>query len=183
MFSYEVRVPRDRIAVLIGKEGSTKDELEDLTKSRLNVDSKEGLVTVSGEDAVSLYQTQQIVKAIARGFNPDVAFLLLKHDYAFELLDLTDFSKQKNHQQRMKGRVIGHGGKARKVIEDLAECRISVYGKTIGIISQVDTIAMAKQAVLSLLEGANHSTVYKTLERKHRELRLSRAMGSDSGHA
>ncbi len=179
MFSYEVRVPKERVAVVIGHNGESKRALEEATKTRIEVDSQEGLVTVSGEEAVLLYTAQQVIKAIGRGFNPDVAMRLLKQDWAFELIDLSDYSTHKNHQLRMKGRVIGQGGKARRIIEDLAEASVSVYGKTIAIIAPIETMGMAKNAVESLLEGAKHSTVYKALERKRRELRFARATGTN----
>jgi len=46
----------------------------------------EGDVFVKGEDALGLYSTREIIKAIGRGFNPETAKLLLKQDYSFELV-------------------------------------------------------------------------------------------------
>lgn len=178
MYSYELRVPKDRIAVIIGSDGETKQQLQDTFKCRLDVDSSEGEVTIAGEDAVMLYSAQQVIKAIARGFNPDIALNLAKQDWSLELIDLTDYSKQKNHQQRIKGRVIGSSGKARKVLENLTGCNICVYGKTVGIIAPVDTMSIAKDAVESLLSGAKHASVYKSLERKQRELKARSMIGT-----
>ena len=178
MFSYDVKIPKERIAVLIGEKGKTKREIEQATNSELTIDSKEGDVNIAGEDAVKLYDAQHIVKAIARGFNPEVAMRLLKQDWAFELIDLTNHVSKPSHMQRVKGRVIGAGGKSRRVIEELAECHISVYGKTIGIIAPIDTIGMARHAVDELVEGAQHAGVFKALEHKRRELKLQRMVGS-----
>ena len=178
MFAYDIKIPRERIAVLIGSEGETKSLIEQQTKTRIVIDSKEGDINVSGQDAVLLYAAQHIVKAIARGFNPDIALRLLKQDWAFELIDLTDYSTKQNHQQRLKGRVIGTQGRARAIIEELTDASISVYGKTVGIIAPVDTIGMAKQAVEELLGGAQHAGVYKSLERKRRQLRMTSTLGT-----
>lgn len=177
MFSYEIKIPKDRIAVLIGADGKTKSEIEQTLACRLEIDSKEGDVLISGDDAVKLFAAQSIIKAIARGFNPEVALSLRKQDYSFELIDLNSYNEKKNHQERMKGRVIGKGGKSREIIEELSESRVSVYGKTVGIIGPIETIGVAKQAVEMLLEGANHSTVYTFLERKHREYKRSQLFG------
>lgn len=176
--SYELRIPKERIAVLIGTEGETKRRLEQELHIKILIDSKEGDVTVVGDDAVQLYTGKEIVRAIARGFNPDIALLLLKGDYAFELIDLTDYSKHANHLQRLKGRVIGTEGKSRHIIEQMSESSISVYGKTIGIIAPIETIMLAKQAVHSLLSGSPHSAVYRWLERKRREIKRQRAFGA-----
>ena len=41
-YRYELKIPKDRIAVLIGKNGEVKREIEELTESRIEIDSKEG---------------------------------------------------------------------------------------------------------------------------------------------
>lgn len=169
-YSYELKIPEERVAVLIGKDGKTKKEIEDATDSELDI-SKEGDVIITGEDGLKLYTTQDIVKAIGRGFNPKTALLLLKTDYAFEMIDMKDVAgKSKNTMQRLKGRVIGKGGKAREEIERLTDTSISVYGKTIGIIGETDQVQLARQALAMLLEGAMHKTVYRFLEKKKKEM-------------
>ena len=156
-YSYELKVPKNRVAVIIGKEGTVKRDLEESTKTKLTIDSKEGDVFVSGEDALGLYTAREIIKAIGRGFNPEIAKLLLKQDYVFEVVDLREFvGKSKEAMLRLKGRVIGREGKSRKLIEELTETNISVFGKTIGIIGSPDTAANARQAVESLLKGSTH---------------------------
>lgn len=178
MFTYDMRIPKERIAVLIGTNGQAKNELEKATKTSIEVDSTEGDVSISGEDAILLYSCRQIVKAISRGFNPEVAIQLLKQDYSFELIDLNDYARTKNSQQRLKGRVIGTGGKSRRVLEELTDSSICVYGKTIGIIAPSDTIGISKNAVQSILEGSKHSSVFKMLEKKQRDIKIGRTMGS-----
>lgn len=176
--SYEVRIPKERIAVLIGTEGEMKKRLEEDLGMKIHIDSKEGDVIISGDDAVQLYTGREIVRAIARGFNPQIAMLLLKQDYAFELIDLTDYGKNQNHMQRLKGRVIGTEGKSRRLIEEATESHISVYGKTIGIVAPIESIMTAKQAVHSLLSGSTHSAVYRWLDKKKRELKRQQAFGT-----
>ena len=170
-YSYELKVPKNRVAVIIGKEGGIKKEIEESTNTKLSIDSKEGDVFVSGEDALGLYTAREIIKAIGRGFNPDVAKLLLKQDYVFEVVDVSEFVKSKDAIVRLKGRVIGKEGKSRRLIEELTECNISVFGKTIGIIGLPEAAANARQAVESLLKGSTHANVYKWLESRRRELK------------
>src|SRR3989344_1147869 len=101
-YAYELKVPKNRVAVIIGKEGAVKKELEEATSTKLNIDSNEGDVFVSGEDALGLYTSREIIKAIGRGFNPDIAKLLLKPDYIFEVVDLREFVKSKDAMLRLK---------------------------------------------------------------------------------
>ncbi|MBN1157240.1 RNA-processing protein [Candidatus Woesearchaeota archaeon] len=169
-FSYQVKITKERIAVLIGKSGEVKKQIEEATNTKISIDSHEGDVTVSGQDAVSLYASREIINAIGRGFNPEVALLLLKQDYGFELIDITDYAKTKNHMVRIKGRIIGAQGKSRKTIEHLTECFISVYGKTVGIIGSPEGLTFARKAIESLLSGSPHANVYRWLEKMRRNL-------------
>ncbi|MFH1275510.1 MAG: KH domain-containing protein [Candidatus Woesearchaeota archaeon] len=169
-FAYELKIPEERVAVLIGKGGVTKKEIEEATNSKLDI-SKEGDVIITGEDGLGLFTVKEIIKAIGRGFNPKTALLLLKTDYAFELIDMKDIAgKSQNNILRLKGRVIGKGGRSREEIERLTDTNISIYGKTIGIIGELQQVALARQAVAMLLEGAMHKTVYKFLEKKKKEI-------------
>lgn len=171
-FGYDIKIPKERVAVLIGKKGEIRKHLESITKSKIQVDSKEGDVHIEGNDSVQLFALKDVVTAIARGFNPDTAQLLLKQDYALEVLSLVDFADTKNDLERVKGRVIGAEGKARRHIEHTAEVFISVYGKTIAIIGRTSNVSLAKRAIANLLSGSTHSGTYRWLERQARELRL-----------
>ncbi|MBN2423218.1 RNA-processing protein [Candidatus Woesearchaeota archaeon] len=169
-FAYEIKIPKDRIAVLIGKKGEIKRSIEEQTNTKIKIDSKEGDVMVKGEDALSLYSTRDIIMAIGRGFNPDIAQLLFKQDYCFEMITIQDFVKE-NHVQRIKGRIIGTHGKTRELIEQLTDTFISVYGKTVCILGRVEDVSIAKRAVESLIQGSPHSNVYNWLEKMRREMK------------
>jgi len=168
--SCHVRVPRERIAVVIGKDGETKKEIEEATKTKLHVNTEEGIVFAKADDALNLFTVQEVIKAIARGFNPRKALILIKTDYAFQLIDLQDFAG-KQHFERIKGRIIGHEGKARENIESLTDTFISVFGKTIAIIGRSENVDTCRRAIVNLINGSPHSAVYKWLEKKHSEIK------------
>ena len=170
---YEVRIPRDRIAVLIGIKGQIKRKIEQDTSTRLNIDSQEGDVAILGKDALDVNVSKDIVRAIGRGFNPEFAFELLKPDYFFESIDISEVSSKKNASiNRIKSRLIGKEGGARRTIEKLTNTHICVYGKTISIIGYVSNVDAARKAVTSLIRGAPHSSVYATLERTMKNNRV-----------
>lgn len=170
-YTYELKIPKERIAILIGKDGQIKNDLEEQTKIKIDIDSKEGDIVLKGTDSVNLYLLKDVIKAVARGFNPEIALRLLKQDYILELVQMSDFVKSKDSMIRLKGRVIGKGGKARETIEELTECSISVYGKTIAIIGFCDNVSICKRAVESLLSGSPHASIYKWLEKNRKASR------------
>jgi ribosomal RNA assembly protein len=170
-FAYTLRIPKDRVAVLIGTKGAEKRDLEKYTKTIIEVDSGEGIVTIGGGEALDLYVCREIVTAIGRGFSPDTAKLLLKPDYGIELLNVRDYAKTDNDSVRIKGRVIGEDGKSRRTIEELTGVNVAVYGKTIGLIGELESLAIARRAIESLLSGQPHASVYKWLENQRKELR------------
>jgi len=173
-FVQELKIPMDRIAVLIGKEGKIKREIEEFTHCRLSVDSEEGNVMIKGADTIGMLSAREIIKAISRGFNPDTAMLLLKNDYVLEIVSIQDYAgKAKNRIARLKGRVIGSEGRSRRTIEALTETNICVYGKTVAILGYPENVSTARRAIESLFAGSEHATVYKWLERKRREAKMS----------
>ena len=168
--SYEIKIPEERVAILIGKDGEVKKQIEEQTHCKLNI-APEGDVTILGEDGLHLFTTYEIVRAIGRGFNPNSALLLTKQDYVLEMIDMKDIAgKNKNTLMRLKGRIIGKSGKAREEVERLTETYISVYGKTVGIIGEITQAALARQAIAMLIEGAMHKTVFRFLEKKKKEI-------------
>ena len=162
-----LKVPKERIAVLIGKNGETRKEIEKTTKTKIEIDSKTGDIDVDGEDAITFYISLNIIKAIARGFSPEHAFLLKEEDYSLEIIELKEIlGKNEKLLQQKKGRVIGKNGKTRKQIEEQTDTLISVYGKTIGIIGKEKGIKKAKTTIKMLLEGASHSSAESFLSKE-----------------
>ena len=86
----EVKIAGNRVAVLIGKGGSIKKELEEKSSTSISIDSKEGSVKLEGEDAPLLLRGIEVVQAINRGFSPERAFVLLDDEDL--LLDVIDLS-------------------------------------------------------------------------------------------
>lgn len=168
----ELTIPEDRIGVLIGKEGEIKKRIEELSGCKIKISSKTSVVKIECEDPYKFMRVQDVIKAIAHGFNPDVAMKLLEDDMTtLDIIDLTSYVSDK-HLQRVKGRIIGKEGSIRKTIEDLLNVNISVYGKTVAILGDAESVAVSREAIEMLIEGTQHSTVVRFLERKRRELKM-----------
>jgi|SRR3989344_2519202 len=124
------------------------------------------LVKIYSEDALTAVIGKNAVEAVGRGFEPGVAKLLFKDDFAFEQLSIADYGyKKPNHLKRIKGVVIGENGKAKNIIEKRTNTRLAIYGKTVSIIGKHDEVQKARQAVEMLLTGRRHATAYRFLEK------------------
>ncbi|UCD39745.1 MAG: hypothetical protein JSV87_04865, partial [Candidatus Bathyarchaeota archaeon] len=108
-----------------------------------------------------------------RGFSPQRAIPLLQDtDTVLEVIDLRQtVGKSPADIQRLKGRIIGKGGKTRRIIEELTDAEISVYGHTVSIIGNFNQTNVAAEAILMLIKGSQHSTVYRFLQKKRQELK------------
>lgn len=181
-FEEQLKIPHSRIAVLIGQGGEVKKHIEKTLNVKLKIDSKEGDVSISGEDSLDLVMVHNVVKAIGRGFNPEVALSLLDESMVFETLDIIDYAgKSKKKLIRLRGRAIGMEGKARENIEALTNTHVMVFGKTVSIIGEYDHVELARKAFESLLAGARHATIYSWLEKQSRELRKLKVMERKAG--
>jgi len=168
------KVPRERIPILIGKKGSVKKEIERRSGAEVRIDSDTGDVTIVVEkarDPVMGLKAADVVRAIGRGFSPERAYRLFEEDIYLEILDIHDFvGKSKRRLRQVRARLIGTGGRARKTIEDLTGTYISIYGDTVAIIGDALENSIAREAVVMLIEGSEHSSVYHFLERRRSEL-------------
>ncbi|RZN62235.1 KH domain-containing protein [Methanonatronarchaeum sp. AMET6-2] len=161
-----VKIPNDRIGVLIGKEGRTKKDIEARTGVRLTIDSEDGNVEIDREDAdpVLGWKTSKVVKAIGRGFTPEKALKLLKDQKVLQIIDITAYANTKKSRRRLKGRIIGKKGKTRNLLEDISGTNISIYGKTVSCIGNPERVAKTIEAIEMILNGAPHGHAYRFLK-------------------
>ena len=204
MFEKLVRIPHARVAVLIGRSGKAKSRIEEACGVSLEIDGQTGVVAVraggdhgngggddnssgaaagsgagdaAGAEAATFYpfKAVEVVTAIGRGFSPDNALTLLDGDNALCVVDLRDFvGKSTSNIERIKGRLIGEGGRARRNVESLTRTRISVYGRTVSIIGPAAALRTAADAVSSISSGSMHGAVYNKLEAANRKAKRDR---------
>jgi ribosomal RNA assembly protein len=170
-----VRIPRERVKIFLGEDGTTKKKLEKKCKVKFIVDS-DGDVQLVGEPS-DIFFARDIVKAIGRGFAPEEALKLLEHDYGLYIIPLKDYAHSDKAMTRLKGRVIGERGKIKAQMQEATDSYISVYGNTIGIIAKIDTMEYAKEAIGMLIDGARHTSVLGYLAKTKREIWETRLKG------
>ena len=172
-----LKIPQNRIGALIGSNGEVKKSIENITETIIDIDSDDGTVYISPEedmkDPLGVWNANHIVKAIARGFNPEVALKLVSDDVYLEIIKLPLYiGKSKKALARHKGRIIGKDGKTREIIMEMADVDMAVYGKTVSLIGEMDNIMIAKEAIEMILNGSRHKSVYGFLEHKKETLKM-----------
>lgn len=172
-----IRIPKERVGVLIGPDGRTKKSIEEKLSVELQIDGEEGDVNIlmkeNAADPSMLFKAKDVVTALGRGFSPEHAFRLIRDEEAvLDMLDLRAiFEKSEADIKRVKGRIIGMNGKTRTIIEELTDVHVAVYGHTVAIIGTMEQVQVAREAIEMLIKGSMHGTVYRFLHRKRRELK------------
>ena len=74
IFQQVIKIPNDRIGVIIGKNGKVKTEIQDKCNVTIDVDSENGNAIISSTSKPIIemepFKAVEIVSAIAKGFSP-----------------------------------------------------------------------------------------------------------------
>ncbi len=155
-----IKIPLERKEIL-KKDSKIKADIEEFTVTKIEVNDD---VSIEGE-SFNIYQAKNVLKAFGRGFDLNDCLYLLEDEYGLEIIDLSEFTKSKERMITLKGRIIGTGGKTRKYIEKYTDVKTSISGKTVSIIGKWDKINIAKEAIMKIIQGCTHKTLYKWLEK------------------
>jgi len=137
-----------------------KKILENALKIKIFI--KDRILTMSGKPEDEFIAIQAL-EAINLGFGINEALLLKNEEFAFEKINIKGISRRKDLSQ-VRGRVIGEGGKALRVVEELSGCYIVVHGNTVGIIGDISDVKKAAFSIKKLISGSKHANIYKYLE-------------------
>ena len=185
-FEKSVLIPLDRVGALIGKSGKVKSKIEKICSVKITISSETGEIMISGIGKVEEmlpFKAVEVVMAIGRGFSPEKAMRLLRGENTLHVIDLREFAgKSSSNIERIKGRIIGEGGRVRQNIEELSGANISVYGRTVAIIGEGNQLKHALDAISALSSGSMHGAVYNDLQDARRREKLDRLQLWENGN-
>ncbi len=160
-----VYIPAERLAALKGDKNGFKT-LERACGCKVVIDSE--CVSLSG-DPYRVFVAKGVVFAFGRGFEINVALHLLNDDCYFTSIDLKQELGGEKHVARVKARIIGENGRAKRYIESVSAVKMSVYGDTVSFIGNMYEIREAETAVNTLIDGGTHKLAYLRMEAAHRK--------------
>jgi len=174
-----LRIPLDRLGPLIGEKGRIIRELEERTGTIITVDSENASVTIEPATPETrmdqLLRAKDFISAVAAGFSPERAWRLLEEEQVLAVIDLKNvIGDHVNHLQRIKGRIIGEKGRAKKTLEQMTGTYINIHDDKVAIIGDYESVQVAREAIQMLIDGRKHSTVYKHVDREMREIKRRR---------
>jgi ribosomal RNA assembly protein len=176
--SLTLHISEERIPIVIGNKGKTKNEICKKCNVKIEIESKTGEITISSTskdfDENGALKARDIISAISSGFSPERAFRILNEETLFQILDLRNFTTTTNSTNRVKGRIIGEKGKARKNLEELTNTFISIYGHTVGLIGDYEETKLAIDAIMLLINGRSHKSVYEMLYQAKRRAKIEK---------
>jgi len=137
------------------------------------------VVVASGlGDAVRIADDKDSGLALLRVYAPrKVSALALNIDAPksgeLTLVGIPDPKEQDGSRKltEIKARLIGAHGKTRRILEELTGVDVSVAGHSVALIGDAFEMAIAREAVVMLLRGSEHATVYRFLERKRADIK------------
>ena len=148
----------------------TLKEIEEKGEVKIKITKDNEIeVTSPEENGGKEWAAELVLKALVYGFETKHAFKLFSEEYFIETIDLENaFRRKAKNIERAKARIIGERGSARKKLEELSDTNIRVSNNTnnVSIIGRYEDLQNAKEAILRLLEGAPHESVYRFLESK-----------------
>ncbi len=172
-----VPVEPNRINVIIGRDGRNKARLEEGFNVRLEVDTKNSVVYIVPQESVTPFQVmkaKQAIEAISLGFSVKDALLLTDDVIYFEVIDLTDVTRNRKDLERIKARVIGSEGKFKKTLEEMTGAKIVIGEKRIGIIGDYEQAKLARETIEMIVNGKSHQTALNHLKMESRRLKRRR---------
>lgn len=178
-FQHNIKIPKDRIGALIGRRGKIKQQIEKRCGVEIEIDSETGDASISSSrpvEQMEAFRAVEVISAIARGFSPERAYRLFENEeMIFQQIDLRDYAgRSPSALERIRGRVIGEGGKARRMMEELSGAYVSVYGHTVGLIGMYREVRLATEAISMLAKGSMHKSVYNMLQDARRKDKMDK---------
>lgn len=156
----QIRIPPERVGILVGKAGKVLKQLRKDTKTLIYLEGD--IATIEGE-ALNVWNAKNVISAIIHGFTPGKALSILEGN-VFKVIDLSEYVPE-SRLETIKSRIIGKNGRTRELLEQFTESSISIEDRNLAFICKEETVDSLQEALEMFISGISHRTVYSFLEK------------------
>lgn len=158
-----INIPDDVLFLL---QENLKSDIEKQTGAEISIDEETKTVSINHENSVKEMDVKRVLNAIKLGFDIDTSFKLFHSDLMIlEEINIRNRTRNDKDFKRQKGRIIGKNGRTKELISELSEVDININKDYVGIIGSMSDVKEARRAVLNLIRGDAHASVYNQLEK------------------
>ncbi|MEM3832242.1 MAG: KH domain-containing protein [Thermoprotei archaeon] len=180
-----ISIPEARLKSILDKDSWFISEVEKTTGTKITVKKETGEITIDvskNSKQSDIIRAREMIQAYGHGFDPNDALRLRNSDVFMEIINLKDYLSSSNDIIRVKGRIIGAGGKTKSTIIELTGASISISDNEIVIIGDFEQLQVAKRAIEMLINGSPHTVVYRFLERfkSAQKIKSLKSLGGDT---
>jgi len=143
-----------------------RKHLEERLNVKITNKGREVFINGKPEDE---YIAEKVIEALNYGFEFKEAMLIKEEDFVLEIISIKDFTRR-NDLIRIRARIIGKQGKAKKTLNELTKCFFQVKDNEVAILGDPEHIYNAQEAIKLIIKGSKHANVYKYLERNQPKL-------------
>lgn len=145
----------------IGRIIRNKTKLEELLGIKISNRGKE--VTINGTPE-NEHEAIQVIDALNQGFPYSEAIAIKKEEKILQIVNIKDYTNKSN-LERVRGRIIGQGGKALKTLSLLTDSAMELKENHVTVIADPENMERAVEALIAIIKGAKHGAIYKELEK------------------
>lgn len=149
---------------------SNLKKLEKLLNITLTFSNNSAIIKSSKNDSFAEYIAVKIIEAVGFGFNLDNALQLQDTDYVFRRIGIKARTRKAS---TAAGRILGKGGKAKKILEKISHCSIILKDYTVGIIGKTENVEAVSKAIFAIIRGAPSIKAIGRLEKDMAQLKES----------
>jgi len=142
-----------------------RKRLEKILNVKISNNGREVTFTGQAEDE---FVAGKVLSALEVGFSFADAVSIKEQELDFDLVPIKNFARRGN-LEKIRGRIIGRGGRALATLSELTKCSFEIKNNEIGVIGEPDRIKPAIDAIAQIIRGSKHANVYKGLEKRKEE--------------
>ncbi len=162
-----VSVDEERLGAVIGTKGRVEKYLEKTLGVKIKVDAGRSkvIITADRNNVEDALKAKTVIEAIAHGISfEDAKKLAEDPDYILEIIDISEYVRNRRDLTRIKARLIGRKGKIKTLIEDELNVKIAIRDKHVTIVGRYHDVMIAKEAIQAICRGSKYGRVLKKIE-------------------